>query len=964
MADGTDKKVKDIREMFDAFKLTGGSIRELEDFFAFKINYSRKSVKIDLRYNLLVICENPEESRRFLQTMDRALREIDTSLDPASIEEESDINYIPDLSSPDFESFYGIYGCTGLEGMTDSTEATSDERNENRRKRERKDKFWNGLIESEEQCKLNTVIAAGNNDFKEYLRLDDNKFYRFFAHHIYLRSLTSDEIIDKTYRELGKLGFSTYPDFETEIEKYIDIVYPKADLKDNAFVEDLINRILTKYYTKPTNKKLSSVCVPYYRKPRSYEEITAQLDEMVGLKKVKKEFKKLYELSQDPKQANKRHLHFTFEGNPGTGKTTVAEMTADLLYNMGLIKKNNIVTVSRKDIIGIWVGSSGRNMANKIKEAYGGVLFIDEAYFLISKSDDTKSFEADALTVLIDEMEKNGDKFSVIFAGYKSGIEKLLKSNEGLKSRIGYRFEFEDFTDDELRQMFIDLASKEDMTLNEDAYDALTDRFAYEKANGNFGNARAVANIYQQVKAVCLEKGRKNDRRITEADIRETMPVPMSTDLEDMIGLDSVKSQLDDFEARAHYIKFLRDMKMDDIPAQNMNMVFLGNPGTGKTTVAYRIADCLYHMGLLKTNHLEPVERKTLVSENRGGTALQMDEAIQRALNGVLFIDEAYSLARPNDPNDPGREAIEALLTAMETYKDCLVVIFAGYKKEMQNFLNLNPGLSSRIGFTLVFDDYTPDQLTQMFFNKMDSYGFSVKDKALDKVKTIMEYYVGTENFGNGRFVDHLIDMTINKRGERKYARNNYKTITPRDIPDIREISKGERVLSNEDLPPEVKRRIAIHEVGHAIVSRILDPDHPVYNISINVDADGGLGKTAVDNKDINSTESSLRASLAVCFAGRNAERVMLGEQATGCESDIAHARWQAHQMIYDSAMGDFGVTTEEDLLMEADQRSMQILMEQKAKLNKISRLLCRKEELSGKEFEECFEGKPDKVQG
>ena len=166
-------------------------------------------------------------------------------------------------------------------------------------------------------------------------------------------------------------------------------------------------------------------------------------------------------------------------------------------------------------------------------------------------------------------------------------------------------------------------------------------------------------------------------------------------------------------------------------------MLFLGNPGTGKTTVARLLAGILYNLKYIKQDKLIEVSSKDLVAEYVGQTAPKTMEVINRARGGILFIDEAYSLAVSNN-NSYNAEAIATLIKAMEDYRDDLVVIFAGYTKEMQDFINSNSGIASRIGYTFTFEDYTNEELKQIFINMIKKSGFNIEDEALLKLDALI----------------------------------------------------------------------------------------------------------------------------------------------------------------------------------------------------------------------------------
>jgi len=183
-------------------------------------------------------------------------------------------------------------------------------------------------------------------------------------------------------------------------------------------------------------------------------------------------------------------------------------------------------------------------------------------------------------------------------------------------------------------------------------------------------------------------------------------------EIDNLVGLENVKKLIYEIQA---YIEIQRKRKEENLATEPLvlHMIFKGNPGTGKTTVARYIAKLFKELNVLKKGHVIEIERADLVGEYIGHTALKTREQIQRALGGVLFIDEAYSLARGGE-KDFGKEAIDCLVKAMEDYKDQLILILAGYKKEMEWFLQSNPGLRSRFPIHINFPDYTINELYQI----------------------------------------------------------------------------------------------------------------------------------------------------------------------------------------------------------------------------------------------------------
>ena len=219
------------------------------------------------------------------------------------------------------------------------------------------------------------------------------------------------------------------------------------------------------------------------------------------------------------------------------------------------------------------------------------------------------------------------------------------------------------------------------------------------------------------------------------------------------------------------------------IGSVNLHMIFLGNPGTGKTTIARLLCGILYNLGYIKENKLIECTSKDLIAEYVGQTAIKTAEVINKAKGGVLFIDEAYMLGDKN--NSYNDDAVGTLIAEMENNRDNLVCIFAGYTKEMQSFLNANSGITSRIGYTLEFDDYTTEELIKIFEGMVKKGGFELTEDAIHELERIIEENRYKENFGNARFVRNIYEKTIIKHASNtkdKKQKKALRTITKDDI--------------------------------------------------------------------------------------------------------------------------------------------------------------------------------------
>lgn len=260
--------------------------------------------------------------------------------------------------------------------------------------------------------------------------------------------------------------------------------------------------------------------------------------------------------------------------------------------------------------------------------------------------------------------------------------------------------------------------------------------------------------------------------------------------LDRLVGLDTVKTEIRTLVNVAR-VREMRRKEGLKVPPSGYHMVFVGPPGTGKTTVARLLGAIFHSLGLLSKGHLTEVDRAELVAGYVGQTAIKTDKVVQEALGGVLFIDEAYSLSPDNSDQDFGREAIETLLKLMEDHREDLVVIVAGYRDRMETFLESNPGLRSRFTRFIDFPDYTPEQLTLIFTKMSEEDGYTLAEGASEAAKSILnrEYEMRTQNFGNARLVRNLFERSLTSQANRLVggtpSRADLCTLTPADITGV-----------------------------------------------------------------------------------------------------------------------------------------------------------------------------------
>ena len=536
--------------------------------------------------------------------------------------------------------------------------------------------------------------------------------------------------------------------------------------------------------------------------PLTSREAFDTLNSLVGLNNIKRQITEHTRYIKFVQLRRKRGfaeeevvgLHSVFTGNPGTGKTTVARLLGAIYQGMGLLTKGHVHEVDRVDLVGEYIGQTAPKVREALNKARGGVLFIDEAYALARHNEDSKDFGREVIELLVKEMGNPKSDVMVVVAGYPDEMSNFVNSNPGLRSRFKYFYEFEDYNLDELHLVVDRFCDRYEVTLSPGARIELNGviQEQYRSKDKSFGNARMVgqllekAKIYMGIRLMeAAHKAHPSNLQLQTIMLQDVLKlkenkspktINISVDelalstalgrLDEMIGLVEIKEKIHQLVDIVRYRSSQNEITTGKI---NMHTVFVGNPGTGKTTVARILADVFKALGILSKGHIVETDRQGLIAGFVGQTAIKTKKIIEEAKGGVLFIDEAYALTKSGAHNDFGDEAVQVLLKEMEDHRGEFFVFVAGYPDEMKRFLSNNPGLNSRFDHHLTFDDFQVEELIEiaLYFVKQRSYRLSTT--AIDNLTLHIqeEHKKKNKHFGNARRVRQYIDEIVKQQNLR-----------------------------------------------------------------------------------------------------------------------------------------------------------------------------------------------------
>jgi replication-associated recombination protein RarA len=452
-----------------------------------------------------------------------------------------------------------------------------------------------------------------------------------------------------------------------------------------------------------------------------------------------------------------------------------------------------------------------------------GVFFLDEAYRLAGDGlqGEKSDFGLEALETIMQAMEDYKGKMIFILAGYEDRMESLFEKNEGLRSRIAQHFKLEDYTPDELVLIAENILEKKGYNISK--CKEILKTYVKEKIDNGVleGNGRTIRNMVEKIilnHSIRIgEENVENITVITNEDVENAIK-PKTTyeereslhnlykesqkELEGMIGLHDIKMQMKRL-GNFQYVQSKRKEKGMQVQKTTHHMMFLGEPGTGKTTVARIVGKMLRGAGVLSNGHFLEITKDDLTG-SKIPTTRQVKKVIQKAKGGVLFLDEAYTLC--NDLQ--GKEALDALNREMEENREDLVVIYAGYEEDMQKFIQANEGLASRIPYHFKFSSYNPCELIKMLFRLAEKEGYRFSNDATLAVNDkISELHTEGMIKGNGRWIRNLFDQLLMAQSQRivELSTDDLETIEEIDVLDAISEMEYSYMENNNDIKNIIK---------------------------------------------------------------------------------------------------------------------------------------------------------------
>jgi SpoVK/Ycf46/Vps4 family AAA+-type ATPase len=565
-----------------------------------------------------------------------------------------------------------------------------------------------------------------------------------------------------------------------------------------------------------------------------------ELQDKTGLDKVKAEIDKLVDLAVINADLEDREmpirgvaLNRIFLGNPGTGKTTVAKLYAEILCHLGLLSKGDVVLKNSSDFVGGVIGSSEQNTRSILAASEGCVLVIDEAYSLNpsygSKSGGGGSggtqdpYRTAVIDTIVEQVQgRPGEDRAVVMLGYrKEMVDMLAVANPGLSRRFQLEnaFEFEDYTDEQLTHILLGKCRDEQLDIDLTTAAFAISQLALARSMPNFGNAGAVDNLLSLAKT---NMGARS--HLTPEDFCSGGVLPKEGGDEQQLFADLVTdANIQDYLKKLQAgVRFAARKGKDPKENVQFNLLFVGAPGTGKTTVARRMGEVYKSLGLLPTSDVVEISAADLITGFVGQSQKKASEVLHRAKGKVLFIDEAYQL-NPMKGGSFMQEAVDTMVKELtsEELKGKMVVILAGYEQDIDDMLKVNAGLASRFSKKLHFENFTTERVEELLTKKLCEENLVLSHDASAGLSFVSEQLRDIPGFSNGRDVDTLVKEIVDAYAMRTEEHDGDPCVELEDLSNALDVMVRTRTSSTQPsqrpAPPQRPQQLAYaHDYAYA----------------------------------------------------------------------------------------------------------------------------------------------------
>ncbi|RLN36908.1 hypothetical protein BBO99_00005556 [Phytophthora kernoviae] len=657
-------------------------------------------------------------------------------------------------------------------------------------------------VQGTESDDLVVLLIGYAHEMSEMLRTQNTGLMRRFPpqYAFHFEDYTEHELLDILEWNCAKRSVICSYEVAEALLRQLALQKTQPNFGNAGAVEQLIKHALGKAVSRPmvdgmTVLTLADVGVDTEGEGVEENDPLKLLDKLYRMDEIREQLSRLrneMKVAEREGSALPEVGHFVFRGSPGTGKTTVARVMAHILHAIGVLATTKLVETSGLDLTAQYVGQTKQKVTEKLGEAKGGLLFIDEAYEL-----GKGTFGEEAMTTLVAAMtDPSYVGMVIIIAGYPKDMDQMLDRNAGLKSRFARYITFPDW---EAQDAVIFLSSKaeaENFELESEAVESLQETFAVLKTLDNFGNGRDAMSMWKellQCRAQRVVNGPEEERTITGIDAEKAgdnvlvarrgsgvagKGVACDGDplklLDGLYRMDKIRDQL---------VRLQKEMAVAEREGTTKpeigHFVFRGSPGTGKTTVARVMAHILYAMGALATTKLVETSGNDLTAEYVGQTKEKVTGKLVEAKGGLLFIDEAYDLGKGHF----GEEAMTTLVAAMtDPAYVGMVIVIAGYPADMNIMLNRNAGLKSRFTRFVDFPDWEAEDGVAFLHTKATKEDIKLETEVEQVLHLAFIELKRLDGFGNGRDAVRMWKELLQCRAERIFdVSEEVRTITLKD---------------------------------------------------------------------------------------------------------------------------------------------------------------------------------------